>query len=126
MDNGAFLIIRRKTLGKLEHEQIVRDLLHAAEGLDPYITRLAVSGDGLALIAQGDPRTLRAAGDVLSRLDFEWTITPKHIGRIRPERVLRFTLRDDRIDFEGPGDLMRPLGKKTACSPCLRRLKAPS
>lgn len=94
------LIIRKQqldddTLGS--HAGQVADALE----LDAYQSRIALGGDGLAVLKRGKSSDLLNAGTLLFDLGYDWFVIKNRVDRLRPINVKRFSATESGIVFEG-------------------------
>ncbi len=95
------VIVRRKRVDAQMLETRVRALQERL-GVDPYITRVALAGDGLAQIVRDDnPATLARAVDALREMGYAAAVVPSPPPRRETIDIKRFEITGSGIGFHG-------------------------
>jgi hypothetical protein len=102
MTDIHYLLIRRRHLDSDAAAAQAR-LLAEKCGVDPYNARLALVGEGLAALRNGDPDALRAAGPTLTELGYQWRVASPPPRNWAPQTIHRFREEGDGLVFEGGG-----------------------
>lgn len=99
MNGFKYLIVRKRQLDDEtldSHSKLIADKL----GLDLYQSRIALGGDGLAMLKHGDPEKMQNSGALLSDLEYDWCVVQNRVDRLRPIQVKRFITSKSHIIFE--------------------------
>ncbi|NLH47596.1 MAG: hypothetical protein GX444_03220 [Myxococcales bacterium] len=95
-----FLLVRKQRLSS----ETLADHVSRLSGrhhLDAYQLHLTLNGDGLAVLARGEPGQMRAIGSTLTELGYSWCVVDPAVPPPELAVVRRFSILNDRVEFEG-------------------------